>query len=354
VKIVLDMADRRTIWDMPPWVPDRIRAALPRGWALHVMEELNEGSGDGLARVAPGLLTAVEDAGAYLGYGIPEEVLRRGRRLVWVHSGSAGVGSSLTPEMLRREDVVFTNSAGVHAPPMGEAVLGMILYFTRGLDLALEGQRRGEWVQERFYEPDVPLVEIASMTVGIVGFGGIGYEIGRRAAALGARVLGLVRSARTEPVAELSAPGSEASIGRAELLHGEDGLGRLLGESDVVVIAAPDTPSTRGLIGREALGRLRKGAIVINVSRGKLLDEDALVDALREGRVRGAALDVFHKEPLPAGHPLWTAPNVLLTPHVSAITRRYWEREAELITGNIAALAAGGPLRNVVDRRAGY
>src|SRR5687767_3486690 len=103
MKVVLDMMDRRTIWDMLPWVPDRIRAALPRGWSLHVMADLNEGSADGLARVAPTLLAAVEDAGAYLGYGIPEDVLKRGSRLVWVHSGSAGVGSSLTPEMLRRQ-----------------------------------------------------------------------------------------------------------------------------------------------------------------------------------------------------------------------------------------------------------
>jgi phosphoglycerate dehydrogenase-like enzyme len=354
MKLVLDMMDRRTIWDMPPWVPDRIRAALPPGWTLHVMADLNEGSADGSARVAPGLLSAVADAGAYLGYGIPEDVLKRGSRLVWVHSGSAGVGSSLTPEMMRREDVVFTNSAGVHAPPMGEAVLGMILYFTRGFDLALEGQRRGEWVQERFYEPDVPLVELAGATVGLVGFGGIGYEVGRRVAALGARVLALVHRPRSGDVAELEAVGSGAGVGTAELLHGEDGLRRLLGESQVIVITAPDTPATRGMIDRRALERMRAGAIVINVSRGKLMDEHALVDALREGRVRGAGLDVFHKEPLPEGHPLWTAPNVLLTPHVSAITRSYWDRESELIVANLEALAAGRPLRNVVDRRAGY
>jgi phosphoglycerate dehydrogenase-like enzyme len=300
------------------------------------------------------VLAAVEDAGAYLGYGIPEEVLRRGARLRWVHSGSAGVGSSLTPELQRRGDVVFTNSAGVHAEPMAETVVGMILYFARGLDMAIEGQRRGEWVQERFYGLDNPMFELASATVGIVGFGGIGRAIGRRVAALGARVVGVVRRQRARTREELTAVGSDAVIGVAELAHGEEGLRRALESSDVVVIAAPDTPGTRDMIDRDAIGRLRPGALVINVSRGKLVDEDALVEALVQGRLRGAGLDVFRKEPLPAGHPLWTAPNVLLTPHVSSITRSFWHRESDLIVANVAALAGGRPLRNVVDRAAGY
>jgi phosphoglycerate dehydrogenase-like enzyme len=155
-------------------------------------------------------------------------------------------------------------------------------------------------------------------------------------------------------VQELTAVGSDAVIGTAELVHGEAGLDRVLTGSDVVVLAAPDTPATRGTIDRGALARMRTGALLVSVSRGKLVDEEALVEALRAGRLRGAGLDVFRTEPLPPGHPLWTAPNVLLTPHVSAVTRSFWEREAELILANLAALAAGRALRNVVDRAEGY
>ncbi len=353
-KLVLDMQDRRSIWAMPPWVPERIRAALPPGWSLQVIDEPADGSGDGSARVAPAVLAAVTDAGGYLGFGIPMEVLARGAGLVWVHSGSAGVGSSLTPELMSRPDLVFTNSAGIHAAPMAETVLGMILHFTRGLDLALDGQARGEWAQERFFASDAPVVELASATVGILGFGGIGYEVGRRVAALGARVIGVVRRPRARAVEALVAVGSDAVVGIAELVHGESGTARMLEESDVVVVAAPDTPATRGFVDRARLARMKRGAILINVARGKLVDEDALVEALRAGRIRGAGLDVFGTEPLPAGHSLWTAPNVLLTPHVSAVTRGFWERETELILANVAALAGGRPLRNVVDRNAGY
>jgi phosphoglycerate dehydrogenase-like enzyme len=354
MKLVLDLQDSRSIWAMPAWVPERIRAALPPGWTVQVIQEPTQGSGDGSARVSTIVLEAVEDAGAYLGFGIPEAILQRGRALRWVHSGAAGVGGSLTPEMLRRTELVFTNSAGVHAAPMAETVLGMILHFTRGIDLALEGQRRGAWVQERFWEGDAPLLELSSAIVGIVGFGGIGYEVGRRVAALGARVLGGVRTRRARDVEELTAVGSNAPLGTAELVHGGEGTRRILAESDVVVVAAPDTPDTRDLIDADALARMKRGAVLINVSRGRLIDEDALLDALRAGRIRGAGLDVFRAEPLPPDHPLWTAPNVLLLPHVSAVTRGFWARETELILANVAALASGGPMRNVVNRTEGY
>lgn len=354
MKLVIDLQDFRSIWAMPPWVPERIRAALPPGWSVQVIEEPTEGTGDGGTRVSAAVLDAVAHAGAYLGFGIPEAILQRGAGLRWVHTGSAGVGSSLTPELLRRTDVIFTNSAGIHGAPMAETVLGMILHFTRGIDLAVEGQRRGTWVQERFWALDAPLLELPNATVGIVGFGGIGYEVGRRVAALGARVLGGVRTPRSRAVEELTAVGSNAVLGTAELVHGAEGARRILAESDVVVLAVPDTLATRGMIDAAALARMKPGALLVNVSRGKLIDEDALLAALRAGRLRGAGLDVFRTEPLPDGHPLWTAPNVLLLPHVSAVTRGFWEREAELILANIAALASGAPMRNVVDRREGY
>lgn len=355
MKVVLDMQDRRPIWAMPSWVPDRLREALPAGGSLRVVDVPGDGSGDGAGRVAPEVLDAVADADAYLGLGIPGAVLERGSRLAWVHSGSAGVGGSLTPALLRRRDVVLTNSAGIHAPPIAEAVLGALLHFARGFDLALRGQAEGRWVQERFYGSDAPLAELAGSTVGIVGYGGIGREVARRVVPLGAHVLALRRTRPQVPTADVASLVEGVSFpGAARLLHGEDGLRRLLTASDAVVLCAPETAATRGMIGAPALAAMKPSAVLVNVARGGLVDEEALVDALRNGRLRGAALDVFAREPLSHGHPLWGLPNVLLTPHVSAVTRGYWPREAALIAENLRRLTDGRPLLNVVDRDAGY
>jgi len=274
-----------------------------------------------------------------------------------VHSGSAGVGSSLTPAM-RERDVVFTNSAGVHAPPMAETVLAMLLHFTRGLDIARAGQQERRWSNEEYYHAGAPLGELSASTIGIVGFGGIGREVARRVASLGARVLALRRStpgpadAALRPVA---GPGTLED--RIEVLAGRGGFGRLLAESDAVVVAAPHTDRTRGMIDAAALARMRAGAVLVNVARGRLVDEDALVVALQEGRIRGAGLDVFLREPLPPDHPLWSLPNVLITPHVSAVTRGYWRRETDLILRNLERYVRGDPTsewENVVDKVAGY
>lgn len=360
-RVVLDMMDRRPVWAMPTWVPERIREALPSGWALQVIQEATDGSGDGAGRVAPGVLEAVADAEIYLGYGIAAELLRAGPKLAWVHSGAAGVGSSLTPEMLER-DVVFTNSAGIHAPPMAETVLGMILHFGRGLDLAVAAQSRGVWAKEPFYAAEAPLRELSEMTVGLVGFGGIGSEIARRVAALGARVLAAKRTPPRAGEAALApvAGGGDLSQ-RIALVHGRAGIDRVLDESDVVVLCAPETDETRGLMDAAALARMKDGALLVNVGRGKLVDEEALVAELARGRLRGAGLDVFAHEPLAEGHPLWSLPNVLVTPHVSAVTRSFWDRETALILHNLERYLAGadageqdGGWRNVVDKRAGY
>lgn len=356
-RAVLDMTDRRPIWAMPDWVPDQIRDALPASWTLEVVEEETDGSGDGAARVSEHVLGLVADAEVYFGYGIPAELLDAGKGLRWVHSGAAGVGSSLTPTMVE-SSVVFTNSAGVHAPPMAETVLAMLLHFTRGLDLAGESQRRREWSTDPFYVAGAPLRELSSMTVGIVGFGGIGREVARRVASLGARVIAVKRNparpgeANLEPVAGGGVLGS-----RIEMVWGESGLDAVYRECDAIVVAAPDTPETRGMIDARAFGRMKPGAIVLNVARGRLVDEDALIVALTEGRIRGAGLDVFTREPLPSESPLWGLPSVVITPHVSAVTRGFWRRETDLITRNLDRYLRERPLdewENVVDKKAGY
>jgi phosphoglycerate dehydrogenase-like enzyme len=299
----------------------------------------------------------VPAAEIYFGYGIPAALLDAGPELRWVHSGAAGVAKSLTPEMLA-SPVTFTNSAVVHGPPIAETVLAMILFFGRGLDYAAEGKRRGAWWQDPFYSADTPLGELARSTVGLIGFGGIGKEIARRVASLGARVIALKRRAPTPADHELAPVFGEGSLaGALEVVRGEEALDALLRRSDVVVVTAPETPDTRGMIGGRELGLMKPGALVINVSRGRLIDEAALVAALGEGRLRGAGLDVFAEEPLPSDHPLWRLPNVLITPHVSGVTRGFWRRETDLILRNLRRYLDAAPAEaweNVVDKRAGY
>jgi phosphoglycerate dehydrogenase-like enzyme len=338
-RVVVDLDDARPVFAIPERVVAAIRGALPAGWEVRVVQAPAQGTGDGGATASPEALDAVRDAEVYLGYGLPGALLQAAPGLRWAHTGAAGVGAALTPELLER-DVLFTNSAGIHGPPVAETVLSYILHFARGLDLALTAQRARRWDKAAFDAADTPVRELGRSTVGIVGLGGIGREVAWRAAALGARVVGT----RRRPV----------PVDGVELLTGDDALGRLLESSDYVVLTVPETGRTRGLIGRAELERMRRGAVLINVARGGLLDEDALATALVDGRIRGAALDVFAAEPLPADHPLRDAPNLLITPHTSAYTHHFWEREGELILGNLRRYLRGESLRNMVDKREGY
>ena len=339
--MVIDLADRRPIWALPDRSREAILAAVPADWSVRFMETPADGSGDGVRRAPPGLLKAVADARVYMGYGIPAEVLEAGQGLEWVHSGAAGVGNSLGPAMLDR-DVLFTNSAGIHAAPVAETVLGMLLHFARGLDIAVRAQREREWSAPSYWAADAPVGELAGATVGIVGYGGIGREVARRVAALGSRVVAARRR-------------GGARAGEAhEVYVGARGVDRVVVEADHLVLAVPETALTRDMMNRRRLASMKPGSVLVNVARGRLVDEEALLEALDSGHLRGAGLDVFNREPLPAGHPFYAHPKVLVMPHVSATTRRFWERETELIADNIGRFVRGEPLRNLVDKVAGY
>lgn len=338
-RLVMDLADDRTIFALPGWVVDQVRAALPEGWDAVVVDAPSSGRGDGADVASPAALDAVTDAEIYLGFGVPAELVRAGRALRWVHSGAAGVGASLTPELLAR-DIVFTNSAGVHGVPVAETVLAFLLHFARGLDHAIAAQGRRVWDKAALDGADSPVRELGRSTVGVVGLGGIGREVAARARAFGARVVAVRR--RPEPAEGV------------ELFTGDGSLDRLLEASDYVVLTIPETAGTRGLMGPAELSRMRPGAVLVNVARGGLIDEAALMEALSVGHLRGCALDVFSVEPLPSDHPLRAAPNLLITPHTSAYTHHFWEREAGLILANLERYLEGRPLLNVVDKRAGY
>jgi phosphoglycerate dehydrogenase-like enzyme len=330
-------------------------------------------------------MEAAREAEIYLGYGVPAALLSAAMGLRWVHSGAAGVRGSLTLEMMA-SPVLFTNSKGIHGPPMADTALGMILHFSRGLDFGVAAQARSRWEKETFYAEDNPLMELAFSAVGIFGFGGIGREVAKRLTALGARVLAFDRGpeafetygARFEEGAFYqrwggtagdrgtgSGSGGDRSSARegvppadileaVEPLYGPEGFQRLLEESDFLVLTAPETPETRGAFDAAALARMKPRATLINISRGRLVNEDALLAALKEGRLRGAGLDVFPQEPLPKDHPLWGLPNVLILPHVSAVTRHFWRRQTDLILENFRRYLAGERLLNLVDKEAGY
>ena len=333
-------------WSMPPGSLERIRAALDADWEIESVRIALEASGDGVRVTPPEVLDAVADAEVYCGWGIRRDVFLAARRLRWFHSGAAGARNSLFREM-RDSEVVFTNSAGMYADSLADHALAGILYFARGLDVAVRAQREREWVQAALNSPRSPLHalppagEVAGASLGIIGYGGIGSALGRRAHALGMRVQAIRRRPGPKPpeLVRLAAP---------------DFLPTLLETSDYVALAAPETPDTEGLLGAAELARMRPGAVLINLARGTLVDEPALVRALETRRLRGAMLDVFETEPLAADHPLWRLENVLVTPHVGGTSARFWERETDLIVRNIARYQAGRPLENRVDKAHGY
>lgn len=339
-RLVVDLASPLAAWRMPPVVGDAIRAALGPSWEVVLVQAPAASDGDG-GSGSPEAVAAARGAEIYVGYGVPPGVVAAGKgTLKWAHSGTAGVGASLPH--LAGSGVVLTNSAAVHAEPIADWAIAAIAYFARGLDRMREFQAAGQWARPAFADLEVRVRELGELRLGVFGLGGIGGAIARRGVALGMSVAGV----RRRP-----ARGGPTGV---RWVCGLDDLPRLAAESDCFVIAAPHTAETRGAVSRSVLERLPRDAIVVNVSRGTLLDETALLAVLDASRVRGAALDVFAAEPLPAGHPFWRHPRVLVSPHVAAVTARFWERETGLIVENIRRYLAGSPLTNTVDLEAGY
>jgi phosphoglycerate dehydrogenase-like enzyme len=276
-----------------------------------------------------------------------DRLLARAPNLAWVHSASAGVERALTPAALER-GLVITNARGVFSRPIAEYVLMMILAVSRRLPQLLELQR------ERTWQP-LEGAELRDVTVGIVGLGSIGRAVGALATAFGCRVIATRR--RTDAGSGAATPDPEnASLGELMLdrVLGPEGLPELLSESDFVVLAAPLTPETEGMISAEALARMKPGSWLINVARGRLVDERALLRALDEGPIGGAILDTFVDEPLPPSSPFYDRPNVIVTPHTAWSSGRVLDRSVELFCDNLRRFAAGEPLLNVVDPGAGY
>lgn len=264
----------------------------------------------------------------------PVEALQWAERLRWIQALSAGV-DRLDPRVMAQ--VTLTNGNGVGAEPIAEHVICHLLMLARGAPVYLRRQVEHRW------DRGVQAREITGMTMGIVGMGAIGSAVARRARALGLHVLAIRRSV-TQRSPDLVAD---------EVLPPSD-LHHLLAESDVVVLATPLTAETRGMIGERELMAMRPGSFLINIARGGVVDEPAMISALAGGHLGGAGLDVFATEPLPPDSPLWDMPNVIVTPHVAASSERYMSRVEDLVCDNLRRYLRGEPLRNVVDPDRGY
>ncbi len=341
-RLVVDLRSEARVWRIPESLEARLVASAPPGWEVVIVTTDTVSDGDGGQPPTPDALAAVREAEVYFGYGVPEQLLRAAPMLRWVHTATAGVGATLHAAM-RGSDVVLTNSAGIHAVPMAEYVLAGLLHFWRGLDVSQRQQAAAHWSRDFWTDAATPVREVGESAVLIVGTGGIGTAVATRLQALGARCVGVRRRAT------LGAPAGFAQV------VGLDGLDAALPRCDAVVLAAPATPATAGLLTAARLDLLPAHAVVVNVARGGLVDAAALAARLADGRLRGAVLDVFDPEPLAADSPLWHLPNLLGTPHISAVTpRRFWERESALFFENWGRYVRGESLRNVVDKDAGY
>jgi len=283
--------------------------------------------------------SVLDDAEVLLLGSVPASVLdhvvTRSSRLRWIHSAAAGVDRVTTP-MVRERGLIVTNARGVFSRPIAEYVVMMSLAICRRLPQLLELQRERTWQPLRGRE-------LSQLTIGIVGYGSIGVELGRLLAPFESRILATRRH-----------PERGAADAQNVELHGLDDLDEVLRASDIVVVAAPLTDETAGLIGAEQLAQMREDAWLINIARGRLIDEIALRRALQSGWIGGAVLDVFGEEPLSPESPLYNTPNLIITPHTSWASDRVAERTVDLFVENLRAFRAGDAMSNVVDLAAGY
>lgn len=324
-------------WIMPRHFVDQLRRDFPQHTFLEAWDR------DALRRQLP-------EADVAFTPFIDRDLFPSLTRLQWVQSPAVGVGSLMFPELLA-SPVVVTSARGIRARSIAEHVVGVTIALARRLPVAMRAQIAHHWAQAELEGPASGVRSLDGLRMGIVGLGSIGKEIVKLVAPFGIRVSGIRRRAKPVPSGTAVASGTE--VGVDEVLT-PDGLPDLLSKSDAVVLAVPHTPDTKQLIGRAEIDLMKRGAFLINIARGKLIDDGAVIDALRDGRLGGAALDVFTREPLEASSPYWDLPNVIITPHTSGAMQDYWTPLVALFSENLSRFEKDEPLLNAVDKIAGY
>ena len=282
----------------------------------------------------------IQDTDVFIGSFLRPEQVPAAKKLKWIHSPAAAVHQFMFPELLQ-SSVLITNAGSVHGPVVAEHALTVLLALAKRLPQAMHYQARKIWSQEQLWSERPRPREVDGATVLVVGVGGIGGEFIRRAKALGMKVLAV----RQNP--------DKGAVG-ADEVHPPSRLYGLLPRAGYVVLCTPVTPATSPLLNRGLLGMIQAESYLINVGRGTLVDEAALIEDLRKRSFAGAALDVFAEEPLPQDSPLWSLDNVLITPHTAGVTEGLWERHYRLIAENLRRFREGRPLLGEVDKREGY
>ena len=326
-KLLICINNPFPLWNPPADAAQRMRARFPDLKVVHLPD-------------FTGLEQQLADTDIFMGYKLGANLLALAPELKWIQVTSAGVAHLMYPE-LRERGVIVTNASTVHCVPMAQHILGMLVALARRFPDCLRHQQGAKWALDELWTQPIKPRELRGQMILFIGFGAIGRETARLVQPLEMRIWTVTNSGRVDSAfAERTLPASR--------LH------EALPEADFVVIAAPDTPQTRNMIGARELALMKRSAYLLNVSRGTLIDEPALIEALQRNAIAGAALDVTAKEPLAPDSPLWKLDNVFITPHVSAASENTWGREEELMAENLKRWFAGKELLNLVDLARGY
>jgi phosphoglycerate dehydrogenase-like enzyme len=327
VKILISIQQPVKQWQIPADSVDRLRQRFPHIQFIYATtpEERTEG---------------LKDADAAYTWILNADELTQAKKLRWVHTSAVAVETLCLRELFARS-VLVSNTRGVQAIPIAEHVMAVLLAMAKQIPFVLENQAQSRWAQNQFIGDRLPWL-LNGRTLGLIGVGTIGAEVAKRAQAFGMRVIAM----RRRP--------AYGVIGHVEQIYGLADLAEFLAQCHALVIAAPLTPETEGLMGAAQFAQLPKGAVVINVGRAKIIDTEALIASLRNAHLGGASLDVFPQEPLPPDHPLWTTPNVILTPHTSGFRRGHWDEVIELFGDNIERWLKGEPLKYRIEPELGY
>ena len=326
-KLLIATHHRLELWIAPEWFADRLRKEFTEFEVVRIANDA--------------VVEKLPDTEIVFTFSLSPEQLGIARNLRWIHSPAAAVHQFLFSEFVN-SDVILTNAREVHGAVVAEQVIAMIFAMAKRIPQATRFQQQRIWGQENIWELDGGPREIAGATLGLVGLGSIGRNIARHASGLGMRVIAVrqhVDGPKPESVHEVL-PTSR--------------INEMLSAADYIVLAAPVTPATQHMIGREQLAKMKSDAFLINVGRGSLIDEPALIETLRKRKIGGAALDVFDQEPLPAESPFWDLDNLLIMPHTAGMTAKLWERHYTLFSENLRRYLSGQPLLGLVDKKAGY
>ena len=336
MKVLIVLKHRFGLWTAPDWFAQKLKSNFPD------IDFLHRTNYDTIA-------SDIFDADVVVSWSLTADQLQPAHKLRWIHSTAAAIHQLMIPEIIN-SDIVVTNARSVHGPVVAEHVLALMFALAKRLPTATHMQQKHEWGQEAMTREQPPIRELRDSTLGLIGVGSIGGHVAAVAASIGMRIFAV----RANPEKGIDWLRPDDPTRSQHRVYGPQDLDRVLAEADFLVISAPVTAATQHMIGAQELAGMKRDAYLINVARGALIDEPALVEALRAKRIGGAALDVFAEEPLPPTSPLWDLDNVLITPHSAGISHKLWERQYALFSQNLSRFLNGAPLIGVVNKKAGY